>query len=83
MKKVLKIFEDKSQIIDSTSLSDNEPESFRIDRTASKGSRLVLRAENANEPQQYDTLRGIRPGGGGSVIEEPVEGTYNTLSQVT
>ncbi|XP_063690873.1 sushi, von Willebrand factor type A, EGF and pentraxin domain-containing protein 1-like isoform X2 [Bolinopsis microptera] len=61
---------------------DNEPESFRIDRTASKGSRLVLRAENANEPQQYDTLRGIRSGGGGSVIEEPVEGTYNTLSQL-
>ncbi|KAL5249391.1 hypothetical protein ACHWQZ_G018298 [Mnemiopsis leidyi] len=64
---------------------ENEPEAFRIDRTASKGSRLVLR-EDANEPQQYDTLRGVRGGGGrgggGKIPEQPSEGEYNTLSQL-
>ena len=44
----------------------------------------MLRGEDANEPQQYDTLRGVRGGGRGArTPEQPSEGQYNTLSQVT
>ena len=43
----------------------------------------MLRGEDANEPQQYDTLRGVRGGRGAKTPEQPSEGQYNTLSQVT
>ena len=43
----------------------------------------MLRGEDANEPQQYDTLRGVRGGRGAKTPEQPSEGQYNTLTQVT